>query len=117
MIERVLTNLIETSIKHTPSEGTVVISIKQENGSVITCITDNGSGISENDLPRIFEMFYIGDTSRSRSKRGSGLGLGICRRIIGLHGGKIWAESTPGKGSTFTFSLPRDPAANKIGNS
>jgi len=69
-------------------------------------VTDNGSGISEADLPHIFERFYRGEKSRSRDYGGAGLGLVICKQIIEAHGGRIWAESFHGKGSVFYFTLP-----------
>ena len=68
-------------------------------------IEDNGQGISENDLPHIFDRLYRADASRNSSKGGSGLGLSIAKKIIDEHGGKIWATSRPGSGTTIYFTL------------
>jgi two-component system phosphate regulon sensor histidine kinase PhoR len=71
---------------------------------VVVDITDTGIGISQEDLPHVFERFYKAD--KTRTKGGSGLGLAIAKHTIQAHGGKIWATSEQGKGSTFSFSLP-----------
>jgi signal transduction histidine kinase len=108
MIERVLTNLIENGIQNTPSGGTVGIEMERRDGKVITRVFDTGFGIPEEDIHAVFDMFYTGDTSRDRSRPGSGLGLGICKKILELHGEDIRVASTPGKGSVFSFSLPAE---------
>jgi len=105
MIERVLTNLLENALRYTPAGGLVRVDLKPEEGNIVTSITDNGYGIAEEDLSRIFDRFYIGDASRTHSKKGSGLGLAICRRILELHGSTINVSSVQGEGSTFSFSL------------
>jgi signal transduction histidine kinase len=69
-------------------------------------VADTGPGISAEDLPRVFERFFRVDASRSRDDGGTGIGLAIARSVVEAHGGRIWAESEPGKGSTFTFELP-----------
>jgi len=69
-------------------------------------VTDTGVGVASEDRERIFEEFQQVDSSSTRKKGGTGLGLAIARRIVELHGGRIWVESTPGHGSTFTFTLP-----------
>jgi two-component system phosphate regulon sensor histidine kinase PhoR len=103
-LEQVLVNIIHNAIKFTPPGGKIVISTRRDSNNITVSITDTGIGISADDLPRIFERFYKAD--KSRSGGGTGLGLSIAKRIVEAHGGKIWAESIEGKGSTFTFTLP-----------
>ena len=82
------------------------IRAKVEDGSFLVAVTDTGVGIAPEDRERIFEEFQQVDSSSTRKKGGTGLGLAIARRIVELHGGRIWVESTPGQGSTFAFTLP-----------
>jgi two-component system, OmpR family, phosphate regulon sensor histidine kinase PhoR len=103
-LQQVLVNLLHNAIKYTPSGGRIQISVKKENQSVLFRIEDNGVGIREEDVPRIFERFYKAD--RARSGGGAGLGLAIARHLIEAHGGRIWAESREGQGSIFFFLLP-----------
>ena len=98
-------NVLDNAIKHSVADSTVFVSGKIERIQVAVEIRDRGSGISESDLPHIFEQFYTADPSRQGS--GTGLGLAIARRIVEAHGGKIIASSTGvGRGATFTISLP-----------
>jgi two-component system phosphate regulon sensor histidine kinase PhoR len=103
-IEQVMINLLHNAIKFTPPGGSITVSAKAQTGEVLFSIRDTGVGISGEDLSRIFERFYKADHSRSGG--GTGLGLAIARHIVESHGGRIWAESTEGKGSTFFFTLP-----------
>jgi len=103
-IESVLTNLLHNAIKFTPPGGKISVSAYQKENDVVFSIRDTGVGIKPEDLSRIFERFYKADQSRSGG--GTGLGLSIARHTVEAHGGKIWAESTPGQGSVFYFSLP-----------
>jgi two-component system phosphate regulon sensor histidine kinase PhoR len=103
-MEQVLVNLIHNSIKFTPPGGEISIHVGQELPNVLFTVRDSGVGIPLDALPRIFERFYKAD--RSRSGGGTGLGLSIARHLVEAHGGRIWAESEPGKGSSFYFSLP-----------
>jgi len=80
------------------------VSAHAEEKFVIFSVQDSGIGIPPDDLARIFERFYKAD--RARTSGGTGLGLSICRHLVEAHGGKIWAESRPGEGSTFFFSIP-----------
>ena len=118
-ITRVLVNLLHNAIKFTPSGGTVVIGTRPHAGSEGTTqsffVRDTGAGIPPEDLPRIFERFYKVNRARSKASYsmpagqesgGSGLGLAIARHVVEAHGGRIKAESAPGQGSTFTFTLP-----------
>ncbi|GMR04256.1 MAG: hypothetical protein BMS9Abin23_0147 [Thermodesulfobacteriota bacterium] len=104
-LEQVVVNLLDNAIKYTPAGGKVSVSAAKENGRVRVDITDTGIGIPEDDMPRIFERFYRVDKARSRDIGGTGLGLAIVKHIIQGHDGKIHVESTPGAGSTFSFSI------------
>ncbi len=104
-IGQVLLNLVGNAIKFT-DEGKVVIRATQENGTFVVSVSDTGIGISEEDQERIFEEFQQIDDTDTRQKGGTGLGLSISKRIIELHGGRLWVDSTLGKGSTFSFTLP-----------
>ena len=106
MIQRMLSNLLDNGIKYTPPGGRVDVSVSEnEQRHVLISIKDTGVGISESELPRIFERFYRGDQSRSQT--GVGLGLSLARAIARAHGGDISVTSAPGQGSTFIVSLPR----------
>jgi two-component system phosphate regulon sensor histidine kinase PhoR len=103
-LEQVLVNLIHNAVKFTRPGGAVVLSASAEGDFVRFAVRDTGAGIPEDDLERIFERFY--KTDRARSGGGTGLGLSIARHIVEAHGGKIWAESAEGRGSTFMFTIP-----------
>ena len=107
MITQVILNLIDNAVKYTGQGGTVRIFSTEKDGKVLVSVSDDGPGIEEKDLTRIFERFYRVDKARSREMGGTGLGLSIVKHIIQEHGGEVSVESEPGKGSTFTFSLPR----------
>lgn len=104
-IQQVVVNLLHNAIKFTPSGGKVSVSAVQQEGLIQFTVSDTGIGIDTEDLPRIFERFYKVD--RSRASSGTGLGLAIARHLIEAHGGRIWAESELGKGSTFYFTIPQ----------
>jgi two-component system sensor histidine kinase GlrK len=103
-ILQVLTNLAHNAIKYSPEGSIVEIRIRNSDGYIITEIEDHGKGIPEEDLPRIFEKFY--QSKYTRGHGGIGLGLAISRGIIDAHGGKMYAQSSAGEGSVFSFSLP-----------
>ncbi|HSD04572.1 MAG TPA: HAMP domain-containing sensor histidine kinase [Nitrosopumilaceae archaeon] len=108
-IRQVLTNLIKNSIKAAqPKIGLVEVLAEDSNDEVKISVKDNGKGIPKESQNKIFKKFYQVDTSSTREKGGSGLGLSICKGIVETHGGRIWFESEPGKGATFTFTLPKD---------
>lgn len=109
-ISQVLENLIENALKYTPKGSVIRIVAKPQGGEVVAGICDNGPGIPKVDLPHIFERFYRVDKGRSRDKGGTGLGLSIVKHIIQLHGGRVWAESEQGRGTSFYFTLPNVPA-------
>ncbi|HEU4558849.1 MAG TPA: ATP-binding protein [Longimicrobium sp.] len=105
-ILQVLTNLLSNAIKFSPAGTSVQLTVEPRDGEAIFRVADQGRGIPEDRLESIFERFQQVDSSDSRQKGGTGLGLAICRSIVSQHGGRIWAESEPGEGSTFAFTLP-----------
>lgn len=106
-IEQVMDNLIGNANRYAGSDPYIEVQVKlTEDHNLLVSVKDNGIGISSEDMPHIFEIFYRGEKSRSREFGGSGQGLAICKFIIQEHGGRIWAESIRGKGSTFYFTLP-----------
>ncbi len=104
-LEQVVVNLLDNAIKYTQSGGSVLITSCLTGHEVRVEIKDTGIGIPKDDIPRIFERFYRVDKARSRELGGTGLGLAIVKHIIQGHNGKLHVESSPGKGSTFSFSL------------
>lgn len=113
-ITRVLVNLVHNAIKFTPLGGKITIGTAPQANDATQCffVRDTGVGIRAEELPRIFERFYKTDRARAKvgfigpGGGGTGLGLAIARHVVEAHGGRIWAESTLGEGSTFTFTLP-----------
>ena len=99
-------NLVDNAVKYTPSGGWVNVSWTAKDGQVTLRVEDNGVGIQEEHLQNIFDRFYRVDEARSRADGGVGLGLAISRWIVDAHDGRIWVDSTPGEGSTFTVVLP-----------
>jgi signal transduction histidine kinase len=104
-LTQVLLNLAGNAIKFTDA-GKVSIDARVNDGSFVVSVIDTGPGISEADQQKIFEEFQQADSSSTRTKGGSGLGLSISRRIVELHGGRLWVESVLGHGSTFSFTVP-----------
>lgn len=108
-IAQVLTNLLGNALRYTPEDGRIDVRLRPEGRSILVAVNDTGPGISAEDLPLIFDRFYRADKSRSRDVQGAGesdLGLAIARSIVEAHGGRIWADSENGKGTTITFTLP-----------
>ncbi|HEV8128489.1 MAG TPA: ATP-binding protein [Candidatus Eisenbacteria bacterium] len=113
-IGQVATNLIGNAIKFSPERGKIEIFASGDSSNVTISVKDYGKGIAQRDLSRLFQRFAQLDSSTTRKAGGTGLGLVISKGIVEQHGGKIWVESSLGRGSTFSFSLPRkhvDPAA------
>ncbi|MCX7986064.1 MAG: ATP-binding protein [Bacteroidales bacterium] len=106
-IRQVLNNLIENAINYGNEDGRVKVSFYEMNDLILVEVSDNGIGIEEKHIPRLFERFYRVDKSRSRNLGGSGLGLAIVKHIIESHGQTIHVRSAPGVGSTFSFTLQR----------
>ncbi len=105
LVGRVISNLLSNAIKHTPAGGTITLSAERRPVEVIVRVEDSGSGIPQEFLGRIFDKFTQAEKD-VRAHRGTGLGLTFCKMAIEAHGGRIWAESEVGKGSTFSFALP-----------
>jgi len=103
-LKQVLVNLLSNAVKFTPDGGRVAVRGDRKNGEVTVAVSDTGAGIAPSDTGLIFREF--GQTASARGHEGTGLGLALAKRIIELHGGRIWVESVPGRGSTFTFALP-----------
>ncbi len=110
-ITQVLLNLLDNARRHTPAGGQITLGTRIEGGWLVAWVSDTGVGINPQDLPYIFERFYRVDRSRSAASGGSGLGLAIIKAIIMAHGGTVWAQSAPGKGTTIFFTLPLAPEA------
>ncbi len=103
---QVMINLLDNAIKYSSEGGSATISAKVVNNALQIDISDTGIGISEKDLPRIFERFYRVDKARSRELGGTGLGLSIVKHIVSAHGGQVWVKSELELGSTFSFTIP-----------
>ena len=107
LLEQAIVNILDNAIKYSEPESAIDITIKEtDEKQLMIRITDYGIGIPREHLPRLFERFYRVDKARSRKVGGTGLGLSIVKHIVAAHGGTVEAESTPGKGSTFTLRLP-----------
>ena len=116
-IEQVIANLLTNAIRHTPKSGLITVSLETataetsknlDKPSLIISIADNGEGIPAEHLEHIFDRFYRVESSRTKNNGETGLGLAIVKQMIEAHDGKVWAVSTPGKGSTFFVALPLD---------
>lgn len=110
-IQQVIGNLLSNAINYTPDGGRITVRTLPQPDEVVIQINDTGIGIPAEDIPHIFERFYRVRQGHKLNQEGTGLGLSIAKSIIEQHGGQIWVTSEPGKGSTFCFSLPYQPAA------
>lgn len=106
LFRRVLENLLENAIKYSPPRTRVALEVQDRGQEVLFAVKDQGPGITPQDLPHLFEIYYRG--TDAEKERGFGLGLATVKRIIEAHGGRIWVESSPGQGATFLFTLPRE---------
>jgi two-component system phosphate regulon sensor histidine kinase PhoR len=105
-IEQVIINLLSNASKFTPRQGSIELDLREEDGEFVVSVKDTGPGIPFGEQERVFDRFY----SRSRGpggKGGTGLGLAIAKALVELHGGRIWVSSQRGRGSTFSFTLPK----------
>ena len=105
-IGQVLRNLIDNALRYTPAGGRVSVTARPQGRGVTVAVADTGAGIAPEDLPHVFDRFYRADGSRTRATGGSGLGLAIVKQLVEAHGGRVWAQSEPGRGSAFSFALP-----------
>lgn len=104
-LRQVILNLMNNAIKFTPEGGKITLRAKQDKGNLVIEVQDTGQGISKEDQPRLFEPYYqLGEETARR--RGLGLGLSLAKKLVELHGGRIWVESEKGKGSIFGFAIP-----------
>jgi signal transduction histidine kinase len=110
-VKQVLVNLLSNAVKFTADGGRVDVNARRENGVVLIAVSDTGLGMTPDELRLIFREF--GQTSSARGHEGTGLGLALAKRIVELHGGRIWAESEAGRGSTFNFTLPTGITASR----
>lgn len=104
-IGQIVANLLGNALRHTPDGGHIDVVVRRADGEGLVTIADSGPGVPAAELERIFERFYRVDSARGRESGGAGLGLAIVRRLAELHGGRVWAESTP-RGARFTFAIP-----------
>jgi two-component system, OmpR family, sensor histidine kinase BaeS len=104
---QVLDNLISNALRHTPSGGTILLSAVPRQDRVRLTVRDNGSGISAEELPLVFNRFYRSDTSRHTESGESGLGLAIVRALVEAQGGRVWAESELGQGTAVHIEFPK----------
>jgi len=105
-LKQVILNLLTNAVKFTPTGGRIEARAQRVDGEILVSVEDSGIGIAEDDLERIFESFQQGPRSGSGAAEGTGLGLTLSKRIVELHGGRLWVESRIGHGSTFTFAIP-----------
>jgi signal transduction histidine kinase len=114
-IFQVFSNLVGNALKFTPAGGKVTVFVERCEEEARFCVKDTGPGMKASDLPHIFDAYW--QAEHTRSTTGTGLGLAIAKGIVEAHGGRIWAESTPGEGAAFYFTLPKtEPARRKGGN-
>jgi signal transduction histidine kinase len=107
LLTQAIINLVENAIKYSPEGTTITLACAEPGSYIEITVTDEGPGIAEHHLPRLFERFYRADKARSRKLGGTGLGLAIVKHIASVHGGEVGVSSKPGAGSTFSISLPR----------
>lgn len=108
-IMQVLDNILNNAFKYSPDGGVITCRLVKTHNNVVLSISDQGMGIPKKDLTYVFDRFFRVDKARARSMGGTGLGLAISKEVIQHHGGKIWADSIEGKGTTFYISLPYVP--------
>jgi len=111
-VRQVVLNLLSNAVKFTPDGGQVSLEARRVEGGVEVAVKDTGIGIAPEDQAAVFEEFRQVGTDRVRRQEGTGLGLALAKRFVELHGGKLWVESKPGEGATFTFTLPETETAS-----
>lgn len=113
-VEQIVTNLVSNAIKYSPKGGEVVIGAREEGEEVVVYVRDQGLGMGSEEIGQLFQRYQRVDRDAIKGIRGTGLGLYLVRGLVEVHGGRVWAESQPGEGSTFYFSLPKHRAEEKI---
>jgi two-component system phosphate regulon sensor histidine kinase PhoR len=115
-VEQILTNLVGNAIKYSPGGGEVLVTVDQDGDTVQVSVRDQGIGMSPRDMGQLFEKFYRVDREEVRRTGGTGLGLYITKRLVEMHGGRLWAESWPQVGSVFRFTLPTSDSDELAGS-
>jgi two-component system, OmpR family, sensor histidine kinase KdpD len=110
-IDRVLSNLIENAVRHTPAGTAIHVTASASADEIVVTVADNGPGIPPQVLPHVFERFYRGRKQRSDARSGTGLGLAVAQGLVAAHDGRIWVESGDSLGARFSFTLPLDPSS------
>ena len=113
LIVQVLINLLDNAVKHSGADDEISLSVKKEGEYVRFTVTDKGKGISAEDLPHIFKMYYTTSHGSADSQKGMGLGLAICDAVVKAHGGTITAKNRPEGGAVFTFNIPTEEIADE----
>jgi signal transduction histidine kinase len=111
-IRRVLLNLITNALRHTPPEGSIAVHVRSHGNGLQVTVEDTGDGLTPEAQERMFERFWRADHARTTGKAGAGLGLAIARSLVEAHGGQIWAEPRPGRGTRVCFTLRRQSASS-----
>jgi signal transduction histidine kinase len=106
--KQIVLNLLSNAVKFTPDNGRIDVTARLEGHDVLVAVHDTGIGIAPQDQAAVFEEFRQVGSDYTRKQEGTGLGLTLTKRFVELHGGRIWLESEPGKGSTFTFTIPAE---------
>ena len=110
-MDQVFANLVSNALKFTPRGGRIDVTVEESPGEVLVAVQDSGMGIPPEHQDRIFDRFYQVPLRPGERVEGAGLGLSICKAIVEEHGGRIWVQNAPGRGSTFFFTLPQRPVA------
>ena len=108
-LRQLLANLLENAVKYSPDGGTITVAASERQGEVEVSVADQGVGIPRHQWDGVFRPYQRADTGKAAAVAGNGLGLAICKGIVEAHGGRIWVESEPGTGTTFSFTVPRAP--------
>ncbi len=114
-LEHIIQNLLENAIKYSPKRSEIKVSVRNEHGNLLVSVQDQGPGISKHEQEKLFMPFERLSYSSTNTVKGTGVGLLVCKRLVEAHGGRIWLDSEPGKGSTFHFTLPSGKDLNEKG--
>ena len=107
-LKQILLNLLTNAVKFTPDDGKINVSARRDGRDVVIAVRDTGIGIAPEDQEAVFDAFRQVGKHYTNKQEGTGLGLTLTRKFVELHGGRLWLESAPGKGSTFTFNIPEN---------